>query len=73
MIGNVRVENIKYFSSMQTGVPFVERCPRTMDQDTKSLRTVAALEKECRELSIGLHWAIERLGKKKLMRAYQSP
>jgi hypothetical protein len=45
-----------------------------VDQDLASLKTrVAALEKECRELSFGLHWAIEELRKKKLLPPYQKP
>jgi hypothetical protein len=45
-----------------------------MDQDTKSLQIrVAAIEKECLELSVGLHWAIEELRKKKLLPAYRKP
>jgi hypothetical protein len=45
-----------------------------MDQDIESLKIrVAALEKECRELSVGLHWAIEELRKKKLLPPYQKP
>jgi hypothetical protein len=43
-----------------------------MDQDTRSLTTgVAASDKECR--SIGLHRAIEELGKKTLLPAYRKP
>jgi hypothetical protein len=45
-----------------------------MDQDIESLKIrVAALEKECRELSVGLHWAIEELRKKKLLPPFQKP